>query len=46
MLNVPNANLAHCKLGSRGGTALGRALAANTVIATLDLRDNGLDAKV
>jgi hypothetical protein len=40
------ANMAHCKLGRDGAEALGVALAANTLIASLDLRDNGLDAEV
>jgi hypothetical protein len=45
-LGSPVANMAHCKLGRDGAEALGVALAANTLIASLDLRDNGLDAEV
>eukprot|EP00878_Enallax_costatus_P018517 GHUV01019493.1.p1 GENE.GHUV01019493.1~~GHUV01019493.1.p1 ORF type:complete len:602 (+),score=224.84 GHUV01019493.1:1356-3161(+) len=44
-LDRPQANMAHCKLGSEGAKALGAALAAASNIAALDLRDNGLDGK-
>lgn len=38
--------MAHCALGRPGAAALGAALAANTVLKSLDLRDNGLDPVV
>ncbi len=44
-LTQPTANLAHCKLGRHGATALAHALGANTVVTELDLTDNNLDAK-
>jgi hypothetical protein len=45
-LKRTEANLAHCKLGGEGTIALARALAVNTVICSLDLTDNGVDAQV
>jgi hypothetical protein len=43
---MADANMAHCKLGRRGAQALRHALSTNTVISTLNLADNGLDAQV
>jgi hypothetical protein len=45
-LTSPAGAMAHCALGRQGAAALGAALAANTVLASLDLRDNGLDSQV
>jgi hypothetical protein len=45
-LRMADANMAHCKLGRRGAQALRHALSTNTVISTLNLADNGLDAQV
>jgi hypothetical protein len=38
--------MARCSLGGPGAAALGAALAANTSLVALDLRDNELDANV
>ncbi|GBF95369.1 hypothetical protein Rsub_07797 [Raphidocelis subcapitata] len=40
----PSASLARCSLGGPAAAALGAALAANTCLGALDLRDNGMDA--
>jgi hypothetical protein len=45
-LNGPAGCLAQCGLGRDGAAALGAALAANTALTSLDLRDNDLDAVV
>ncbi|KAL6748153.1 hypothetical protein V8C86DRAFT_2885468 [Haematococcus lacustris] len=43
-LRLPEACMAHCKLGRRGAQALRHALSTNTAITHLNLADNGLDA--
>jgi hypothetical protein len=45
-LENSSANMAHCNLGAGGAPALAAALAANSAISSLDLRDNNLDGKV
>jgi len=45
-LENSHANMAHCNLGAGGAPALAAALAANSVISCLDLRDNHLDGRV
>jgi hypothetical protein len=45
-LESSKANMAHCNLGAGGAPALAAALSANSVISSLDLRDNNLDGKV
>ena len=43
---VEVSNMSHCKLGKQGAAALKAALGVNTAITSLNLEDNGLDAKV
>jgi hypothetical protein len=45
-LEQKRANMAHCKVGVVGAPALAAALAANSIISALDLRDNSLNGKV
>lgn len=45
-LTSPAGAMAHCSLGRGGAAALGAALAANTALTALDLRDNNLDPEV
>ena len=45
-LRQPESTMAHCQLGRYGAKALRHALMANTVITSLNLEDNSLDALV
>lgn len=45
-LESSRANMAHCNLGAGAASALASALAANSAISCLDLRDNNLDGMV
>eukprot|EP00775_Hariotina_reticulata_P006370 gene6370-6602_t len=44
-LDSCEANMSHCKIGGPGAAPLAAALAANSCIMSLDLKDNGFDSK-